>query len=348
MVLDLHETIRSVANATVKLFQDEYENQEPKILRWDWQPGVGLYGLIRAYEVLGDKTYLDYVKYYVDRLLDAGIVSYSINGAIVFEAVLKLLEHEGLPRYQEELCFFLRWLMLSAPRCQNDCFEHSWTDVKVRLTDQVWVDTLFMVGIVLAESCRWFGKDKYLAEVIRQFAAHQQSLQDKTTGLFRHLYEVRSNSHMAGAFWGRGNGWMAASAVEVLELCGPENPQLQPIRAAFQAQMAGAAAFQSPDGMFHTIIDDASTYLEMSATAALGYAALKGVRLNLLNCQFKSLGERAVQAAVAHIQPTGIVAQVSGETSGFIAYNDYNHIPTKPRLYGQTLTILLLTEALRS
>jgi rhamnogalacturonyl hydrolase YesR len=94
MTHNLRNAIRLVANATVRLFQEEYENQEPEILRWDWQPGVGLYGLMRAYEVLVDKTYLEYVKYYVDRLLEAGIVSYSINGAIVFEAVLKLLEHD--------------------------------------------------------------------------------------------------------------------------------------------------------------------------------------------------------------------------------------------------------------
>jgi unsaturated rhamnogalacturonyl hydrolase len=86
----------------------------------------------------------------------------------------------------------------------------------------------------------------------------------------------------------------------------------------------------------------------MSATAALGYAALKGFRLHLLDSQFKSVGERTVQAALANIEASGIVANVSGETSGFIAYGDYNQMPTKPRLYGQTLTILLLTEALRS
>ena len=60
-----------VADATIRLLQDEYENFLPEINRWDWMPGVGLYGLIRAYETLGERRYLDYPKHYIDRLLAA-------------------------------------------------------------------------------------------------------------------------------------------------------------------------------------------------------------------------------------------------------------------------------------
>ncbi|HVO68920.1 MAG TPA: glycoside hydrolase family 88 protein, partial [Aggregatilineaceae bacterium] len=129
----LREKTALVADATITMRRGEYQHLEPDIRRWDWQPGVGLYGLVRAYDVLGDRQYLDYCKTYVDELLDRDQVSYSINGAIVFEAVLKLLEHVGDMRYNEELRYFLRWLLHSAPRCQNDCFQHTWNDVRGRL-----------------------------------------------------------------------------------------------------------------------------------------------------------------------------------------------------------------------
>jgi unsaturated rhamnogalacturonyl hydrolase len=96
--------------------------------------------------------------------------------------------------------------------------------------------------------------------------------------------------------------------------------------------------------MFHTVLDDSSTYLEMSATAALGYACLKGVRLGLLDPDFRSVGEKAAQAVIENVKPDGVVDLVSSGTSGFIAYDDYNRIPIAPRLYGQALAILLLTE----
>jgi unsaturated rhamnogalacturonyl hydrolase len=337
----LQNQIARVASATIDLMRSDYENFEPEIHRWDWMPGVGLYGLIRAYEILGDRTYLDYCKTYIDRLLDQEIVSYSVNGAVVFEIVLKLYEHTGEARYREELRYFLRWLLRSATKCQNDCFEHSWTEVKVHLVEQVWIDTMFMTGIVLADSYRLFQRPDCRDEVILQFRAHQQALQDSTTGLYRHLYETTTKSYMAGAFWGRGNGWMAASAVEIFDAIGADAPGLV---ASFQQQMAAARPLQEPDGAFHTILNDPATYREMSATAALGYAALKGVRLGLLDPALRTMGEKAVQAILPNIKETGIVDNVSSGTAGFIPYEHYNQIPIAPRLYGQALTILLLAE----
>jgi unsaturated rhamnogalacturonyl hydrolase len=337
-------TIRQIADATIMLMHNEYENQIPEIHRWDWQPGVGLYGLMRAYESIGEQQYFDYSQYYVNRLLDVDLVSYSINGAILFETVLKLYEHSHDERYHTELRYFLRWLLRSAAKCQNGSFEHSWTETDVHLTEQVWIDTLFMAGIVLADAYRLLGREDSRAEAVQQFTTHQACLQDPHTGLYRHLYDGNSKGHMAGVFWGRGNGWMAASTVDVLEAVGASDPAHQAMVDSLQRQMTTVSQLQDPTGMFHTVLDDSSTYLEMSATAALGYACLKGVRLGLLDPDFRSVGEKAAQAVIENVKPDGVVDLVSSGTSGFIAYDDYNRIPIAPRLYGQALAILLLTE----
>ncbi|MBI5960302.1 MAG: glycoside hydrolase family 88 protein, partial [Chloroflexi bacterium] len=289
----LLQTIRLIADATIVLMRDEYENFEPVIHRWDWQPGVGLYGLIRAYESVGEKRYLEYSQYYINRLLDVDLVSYSINGSILFETVLKLYEHSRDERYMTEINYYLRWLLRSAAKCQNGCFEHSWTETHVHLTEQVWIDTLFMAGIVLADSYRLLGREDSRAEVLQQFAAHQACLQDTQTGLYRHLYDGHSNGHMAGVFWGRGNGWMAASAVDALEALGANNADHLAMVDSFRQQVEAVKSLQDASGMFHTVLNDPSTYLEMSATAALGYAFLKGVRLGLLSEDFRCAGEKA-------------------------------------------------------
>lgn len=343
----LSKAIRLVADATITLMRDEYEDFVPEINRWDWQPGVGLYGLVRAFEFVGEQRYLDYSQYYVNRLLDADMVSYSINGSMLFEIVLKLYAHCGEARYQTEMRYYLRWLLRSAAKCQNGCFEHSWTETDVHLTEQVWVDTLFMGGIVLADSYRILGREDSRSEVIRQFAAHQMCLQDVETGLYRHLYDAKADSHMAGVFWGRGNGWMAASTVDVLEAIGTDNSEHQNIVTSFRQQMNTIKTLQAANGMFRTVLNDPDTYLEMSATAALGYAALKGVRLGLLDDSFSAVGKNAVQAILKYIKPNGVIDLVSSGTSGFITYEAYNEIPIAPRLYGQALAILALTEQLR-
>jgi unsaturated rhamnogalacturonyl hydrolase len=342
----LREKIALAADATIAMMRREYENFEPDIHRWDWQPGVGLYGLVRAYEVLGEPRFLDYCRAYVDRLLEEDKPCYSVNASIMFEAVLKLYEHSNDPRYRTELRYFLRWLLRSAPKCQNDCLEHTWNEVKVKLVEQVWIDTVFMAGIVLADCSRILGREDCRDESLRQFRAHQLCLQCPETGLYHHLYEGNTDSYMAGAFWGRGNGWMAASVVDALTAVGVTDPHWEAVVDSFQRQMGAVRQLQSPNGMFHTILTDQDTYLEMSATSALGYAALRGVRLGILNGEFQSMGEQALNAVVDHIRPDGIVDRVSSGTSGFITYNEYNTIPISPRLYGQALAILLLSEYL--
>jgi unsaturated rhamnogalacturonyl hydrolase len=204
-----------------------------------------------------------------------------------------------------------------------------------------------MAGIVLADAYRILGREDSRAEVLQQFTAHQICLQDTHTGLYRHMYDGHSDGHMAGVFWGRGNGWMAASSADVLDALGVTDPAHQKIVDSFRRQMETVRQLQHASGMFHTILDDSNTYLEMSATAALGYASLKGVRLGLLDEDFKRVGERAVETVMAHVKPDGIVDLVSSGTSGFIAYEDYNQISIAPRLYGQALAILILTEHLR-
>ena len=132
----------------------------------------------------------------------------------------------------------------------------------------------------------------------------------------------------------------------MLTALGLDDPGCGELVASFQRQMAAVALLQEANGMFHTILDDPATYLEMSATAALGYAALRGARLGILAAEFQSLGDRAVTATLANIKKNGIVTNVSSGTGGFISYEAYNQIPIAPRWYGQALAILLLCEAL--
>ncbi len=341
---DIDYQIKLIADKTVEMLHDEYEDIQPDRERWDWQPGVGLYGIMRAYDILQVPAYLDYCKSYVDRLIDLDQVHYSVNGSIVFDTVLRLYQLTGMRPYLQEMRYFLRWLLRSAARCQNDCFEHTWNDVKVNLAEQVWIDTLFMCGLVLADSYRELRCKACKSEVIQQFVAHQACLQDEETGLFRHLYVTTTDSHMAGVFWGRGNAWMAASIVDVLDAIGWDSSNTDTLVEALRRQAEAVTKIQTPDGAFHTVLDDPGTYQEMSATAGLGYGILKGVRLGLLDDSLHETGAKAARAILDNIESNGVVANVSGGTSGFIDYDEYNQIEIRPTLYGQALAILILGE----
>jgi unsaturated rhamnogalacturonyl hydrolase len=107
------------------------------------------------------------------------------------------------------------------------------------------------------------------------------------------------------------------------------------------------AEHQDVSGLWPTLIDDPTSYLEASATAGFGYGLLKAVRKRYLPTEYASVGVRAVEAVMANIDETGELKQVSfgtpmGETLQF-----YKDIPRTSMPYGQSLAICALAEYLR-
>jgi unsaturated rhamnogalacturonyl hydrolase len=114
-----------------------------------------------------------------------------------------------------------------------------------------------------------------------------------------------------------------------------------------RAQVESLARLQDESGMWHTLLDDPTSYLETSATAGFGYGILKGVRLGYLDPQYAAVGRRALEAVIANIDAEGTVQQVSYGTGMGHDLDHYRKIPICPMAYGQALAILILNEGLK-
>lgn len=100
--------------------------------------------------------------------------------------------------------------------------------------------------------------------------------------------------------------------------------------------------------MWHTLIDDPSSYLEASATAGFGYGILKAVRRRYLPSTYAETGLRAVQAVLENISDTGELRNVSFGTALGSDLEFYRKIPLTAMPYGQALAMLCLAEYLRT
>ena len=99
--------------------------------------------------------------------------------------------------------------------------------------------------------------------------------------------------------------------------------------------------------MWHTLIDDADSYVEASATCGFAYGILKAVREGILEESYKELALRAVAPILECISEEGVVYQVSyGTPMGRISKDFYKNIELKPMPYGQALAMLFLAEYL--
>ena len=94
------------------------------------------------------------------------------------------------------------------------------------------------------------------------------------------------------------------------------------------------------------MIDDDSSYEEISATAAFGYAMMKGARLGIGPESWREAGLKALDAVLANIDENGTVQNVSYGTRMGHDLQFYKDIPLEPTAYGQSMALLCLVEAL--
>ena len=114
---------------------------------------------------------------------------------------------------------------------------------------------------------------------------------------------------------------------------------------ALISQADALLAVQEESGMWHTLLDDPSSYVEASATCGFAYGILKGVHTGLLEERYLPAADTALAAILDLISEEGVLEQVSyGTPMGRESRDFYKNIPLKQMPYGQALAILLLVE----
>jgi unsaturated rhamnogalacturonyl hydrolase len=118
-----------------------------------------------------------------------------------------------------------------------------------------------------------------------------------------------------------------------------------------RAQIDGLVRTQDTEsGLWHTLLDDPTSYLEASATAGFAYGILKALRLRLIPREerYVAAGVKAVKGILANITDKGELQKVSFGTPVFDDAEDYKKVKLTSMPYGQSLALLALTEYLRT
>ena len=198
--------------------------------------------------------------------------------------------------------------------------------------------------LFLTKYGRMTGRQEYLDEADYQFLLHAKYLYDSSTGLWYHGWSFLDRDHFAGALWDRGNCWITVFIPDFIDIMKPGEPEKRFALGLLQNQAAALRKYQSPEGLWHTLINDESSYLEASATAGFCYGILKGIRMGYLDDSFKECGRKALDAIVANINESGELARVSYGTNVGRTLQHYRDIPLVKMHYGQALALLALIE----
>lgn len=319
------------------------EEELRKYAHWEWTQGVGLYGLWKLFDSTGEQKYLDMLTRFYDDQLAIGFPQRNVNTMAPYLAMSYLGEYLESEAYLEPCRQAAQWVMQDMKRTKEGGIQHQTSD---DLNDEeLWDDTLFMTVLFLANMGRILDREDYRQEAQYQFLLHMKYLQDPVTGFWYHGWTFLQRNNFAGAFWGRGNCWITMAIPELLDMIEVPESVRRILTQALISQADALLAVQEESGMWHTLLDDSTSYVEASATCGFAYGILKGVHTGLLEERYLPAADAALAAILDRISDKGVLEQVSyGTPMGRESRDFYKKIPLKQMPYGQALAILLLVE----
>lgn len=345
----MKEIMENVINKMLYIEKTEVEEKCPisiiDINKWEWAQGVGLYGLYRYYEVSGEKSYLEFMKRWYQSRIAEGLPEKSVNTCSPLLALTYI--HENKKEYLDIMYEWATWLTKEHPRTEEGGIAH--TGSGFIQDKELWDDTLFMCILFLARAGVIFDRPDWLDETKKQFLIHIKYLTDRKTGLLFHGWSFDGRHHFGKALWGRGNCWITVGIPDYIDIMGDK---LEPFMkdfliSAFTNQVKALETYQDESGAWHTLIDDDSSYLEISATSGFGYGILKGIRKGYLDKKYQACAKKALCAVMENISEDGTVLNVSYGTGLKFDLNYYKTVEISPMTYGQALAVLCLSEGMK-
>jgi unsaturated rhamnogalacturonyl hydrolase len=179
--------------------------------------------------------------------------------------------------------------------------------------DWWWCDALFMAPGAVARLGKITGQASYYSFLDTMWAGTQSGLFDTKTGLF-----WRDSTFVNGTvYWSRGNGWVMAGIVRVLQYLPATDASYSAYTTLLSTMAAAIKPLQQSDGTWHSDLTHPSTYPnpEVSGTGLITYALAYGINQGLLDratyqpvvfSAWKAITQQVnAQGRVGYIQATG-------------------------------------------
>ncbi len=293
---------------------------EPRVHSRAWEIGAFWVGVTRFADASGDKTYRKallaqgkknqwqlgpWLEFADDHVIGQSYLWASENGAgkkalkPMRESFDKILANPP----QVHLSFYFGEEGYESAEC---------------LVRWCWCDALFMspqamIGLSLAT-----GDKRYADYAFSEFWATTDFLYDPTEKLYfrdSRFFEKRDDKKRK-LFWARGNGWVFAGIVNILQMLPEDHPQRPRMEALFKEMAARLMALQKPDGYWApSLLAAGNSPPESSGSGFFTYGLAYGVNAGLLDKKaYLPAVEKAWKAltnAVAADGRLGWVQQVS-------------------------------------
>ncbi|MCM1134092.1 MAG: glycoside hydrolase family 88 protein [Clostridium sp.] len=274
--------------------------------RYSWEQGTAMQAFLEAGD---DAVVIAMAKEAAYRqIADGRLASIGIEGAVTDPCsngeglihAYKLTGEEDLKKAQEKS---LKWALEKAPRNQEGIVYH------VDSAPQMWADSVYMLPPYLAAAGEY-------EEAVKQIRGYLKVLYHEEIGLMSHMWDDEKKVYLREAHWGVGNGWTIAGITRVIAKL-PENMEKEKseLIQVVQDIVKGLLKWMREDGMFHDVVDDPETFVEVNCSQMLAYTLFRGMKAGWLSEEYLETAEKLRSAANKCIDEFGLVHPVCGAPS---------------------------------
>lgn len=191
-----------------------------------------------------------------------------------------------------------------------------------------WCDALFMGPTALSYLGTATKNPEYLNAAIKLWWKTTDYLYDPAEHLYFRDggYFNKKEKNGKKVFWSRGNGWVLAGLVRVMENIPAGNRERKKFEQLYKDMAAKIASLQQADGSWHASLLDPESYpvKETSGTGFYCYALVWGLNHNLLDKKtYWPVVKKAWAALTTSVHPDGMLGYVQriGDSPDMVTAN---------------------------
>jgi rhamnogalacturonyl hydrolase YesR len=302
----------------------EWQQHGRKHPRWDWTMGACYTGYVALGQVSHNSIYLDDMRDIGDSLKwNTGPNRTTADDYCVAQMYAQLYpvyqQPEMIARFKAQADSIIAKPHTESLEWKNNIARREWA----------WCDALFMAPPAFAYLSTATGEPKYLDFASKMWFKTTDYLYDKDENLYyrdsRFFNQKEANGKKI--FWSRGNGWVMAGLVRMLDNMPAHYPQRERFEELFRQMAEKIAKLQSKDGTWHAALLDPKSYpvKETSGTGFYCYALAYGINNGLLPYdKYHKVVENAWKALMTSVHKDGKLGSVQqiGEKPETVTEND--------------------------
>lgn len=308
---------------------DYWQTHQSPLVRSFWDNAAYHTGNMQAYQLVGNKAWLDYSMAWAEHNLWVGAREkdpskwlYRTYGEdqqhvlfgdwqICFQTYIDLVRISQGPGASREA-------LLSDPRLARTLEVMSYEANSSANDYWWWADALYMVMPVMTKMYQLTGEGKYLDKLYQNLLYSDSIMLDPSTGLYfrdgKYVYPKHTTVNGKKDFWARGDGWVLAGLAKVLQDMPHHYRHHAFFVQKFQRLAKAVSSLQQPEGYWtRSMMDPAQAPgPETSGTAFFTYGLLWGINHGYLSesTYFPIVKRAWTYLSHVALQPDGSVGYV--------------------------------------